>query len=209
MRHPEHEKSWVNLKTTFIDAHQEVRDTDAAVDEINFHSVNAIVSQIIDQLRSEIPTENDRIMHLSNQSSISLAPIHVNQPVVTHVNPPVILTEITNATQQTDPSMTNIMIMMMANMEAIRLRIEGNETHHAIYERGRGCGCGRGRGRGRGKLGRGHGGRTTCQHHTTGKYCHMHSNCAHASSKYETPAEYHKYNATFINMINGNANNCS
>ena len=211
MRCPKHEKSWANFKTTLIDGHQELRDTDANVDKLDFHSANTIVSQIIDQLPSEIPAENDRMVHLSDQAPISPPPTHINLPVVTHVNPPVVAIEIANSIQQTDLSMATLITIMITNMEATRLKIEGNETRYARCRKGRGRGRGRSRGRGRGigKLGRGCGGRTVDHHHTTGKYCHTHGNCPHASSECETPMEQHKCDATFTNMMNSNTDNCS
>ena len=50
MRRPFLEQTWVNFKIYFTTAHQELRDTDTTVDELDFHSVNAIVSKIVDQL---------------------------------------------------------------------------------------------------------------------------------------------------------------
>ena len=46
-------KTWPNFILSFTKAHQEIRDTDATVDELGFHSANAIVSQILEQLRKE------------------------------------------------------------------------------------------------------------------------------------------------------------
>ena len=46
------------MKQNFTDAHQELRDIDATVNELGFHSTKAIVSQIAEQLRDEVPTNN-------------------------------------------------------------------------------------------------------------------------------------------------------
>jgi len=50
-RRSEVEITWANFKLTFIDSHQELRDTDASVDGLDFHSANTIV----EQLRTDIP----------------------------------------------------------------------------------------------------------------------------------------------------------
>ena len=60
MRQPEIEKMWVNFKQTFTEARQELRDTDATVDEFGFHSTNTIVTQIFQQLREEISLEQEK-----------------------------------------------------------------------------------------------------------------------------------------------------
>ena len=43
------------MKQDFTEAHQELRDTDATVDELGFHSANALVAQIVEQLRDKVP----------------------------------------------------------------------------------------------------------------------------------------------------------
>merc|ERR1719148_486318 len=57
VRRPEVDETMANFKLTFTDAHQELRDTDASVDELGFHSANAIVEQIVQQLRTGIPND--------------------------------------------------------------------------------------------------------------------------------------------------------
>ena len=102
----------------FVEAHQELQDTDASVNELRFHSVNAIIEQIVQQLRKEVPNDTPPI--LPRQEF----------PIVTHDNHqevPLPIQEITNATQ-VDPAMTTLMTTMISNMEAMRLRIEGVST---------------------------------------------------------------------------------
>ena len=101
----------------FVEAHQGLRDTDASVDELGFHSVDTIVEQIVQQLREEVPSNTPPI--LPRQES----------PIVAHNKHKEVLfpiQETTNATQ-VDLAMITLMTTMMANMEAMRLRIEGNE----------------------------------------------------------------------------------
>ena len=58
MRKPQATKPWSNFIDHFRQAHQELRETDATVDELGYHSANAIVEQIVDQLRQEHDTSN-------------------------------------------------------------------------------------------------------------------------------------------------------
>ena len=46
------------MKQDFTEAHQELRDTDTTVNELGLHSVNAIVAQMVEQLRDEFPPDN-------------------------------------------------------------------------------------------------------------------------------------------------------
>ena len=46
-------ETWPNLVLVFTEAHQQLVDTDATVDELGFHSANAIVSQIFNQFHNE------------------------------------------------------------------------------------------------------------------------------------------------------------
>ena len=50
-RRPEYDNTWAIFKDMFTDAHKELRNTGTSVDELGFHSANAIVTQIVDQLR--------------------------------------------------------------------------------------------------------------------------------------------------------------
>ena len=52
-------KKRMNLINHFRQGHQERRDTDTAIDQIGFQSANAIVKQIIDQLREENESMDD------------------------------------------------------------------------------------------------------------------------------------------------------
>ena len=48
MRSPLLQQTWANLKIDFTDAYQELRSTDATVDELELSSANVIVAQIVD-----------------------------------------------------------------------------------------------------------------------------------------------------------------
>ena len=102
--------------------------------------------------------------------------------------------------------MATLMTTMMENMEATRLRIEGQEYNGGRYNRGRW----RDRGRTRGHTGRGGKGRrrTPQGWHRGGRYCSTHGNCAHGSGDCETPGSDHNNDANFVNMMGGSTANC-
>ena len=47
MRKPENEKTWLNFITHFLQAYQELRDTETSMSEVGFYSANAIIEHII------------------------------------------------------------------------------------------------------------------------------------------------------------------
>ena len=47
------DKTWIHFMAHFRQAHQELRDTDASMEELGYQSANAIVEQIVDRLREE------------------------------------------------------------------------------------------------------------------------------------------------------------
>ena len=53
IRKPAIDKTWVNFKLHFTQAHIELRETAASADELGFHSASNIVEQIVEQLRLE------------------------------------------------------------------------------------------------------------------------------------------------------------
>ena len=55
MRRPKIEKTWVNYKHNFTDDYQELRNADATVEKLGFHSANTIVIQFVQKLCKETP----------------------------------------------------------------------------------------------------------------------------------------------------------
>ena len=49
---PAIERTYENLKVHFTEAHLDLRATDATVDELGYHSANAIVQKIVEQLQA-------------------------------------------------------------------------------------------------------------------------------------------------------------
>ena len=73
MMRPLLEQTWQNFKLEFTTAHQELRNTGATVDELGFSSANAIVAQIVDQIRAEVPIETEAEPHVVTTTSSSLS----------------------------------------------------------------------------------------------------------------------------------------
>lgn len=48
--HNPSDQTWLKFQATFTEVHQELRETDASVDEIDFQSTNTIISQIVQKL---------------------------------------------------------------------------------------------------------------------------------------------------------------
>ena len=186
------DQGWIDFQDHFTTAHQELRETQASVDEIGFQSANAIVSQIVDELRTEF-------------SHATQPPANNEPPAIPHQAPQEQLALATTSPQEA--TMMTMFATMQANMEMMRLQIEENRN----YRGGRGAGRihrGGGRGGGRNK-GRG-GGRTSnrTQGPRRGHYCSTHGNCAHEGRDCNTPGPNHQPTASFTNMMGGNTRNC-
>ena len=108
----------------FTEAHQELRETDAIVDELGFHSTNAIMTKIVDQLRDEMQVPKD---------SPPPQPLNPSAPN----NLPTVMPGVANVIQQANPAIMTLMQTMMESMEAMRLTIECNENN-MFNEHGRG-----------------------------------------------------------------------
>ena len=127
MRNPIAKKTWINFMTHFHHSYQELRDTDATIDQLGFQSANAIVEQIFELLRAD----NEVVPSLSPPPPDQEPPVH---------GPPLQVPQANTVTPVDQNSV--LMQQMMQNM------------HHMAFH---GCGRGRGRGRGREGKGRGHG----------------------------------------------------
>ena len=185
IRRPAHEHTYANFKLHFTEAHQELRATDATVDELGYHSANAIVQQIVEQMQA---AEDD------------IPPPPPPQPPV--IQPPPV-----EQIPQANAVVTQTTLMTQMMEQLARMEERAIERDNPPY---RGPGRGnrdRYRGRGRGRHNRsGQGGGH--QARRGGKYCHTHGNCAHTSQECETRAEGHKATATFSNMQGGSTANC-
>ena len=139
------QQTWPNFKLDFTTAHQEQHDTDAIIDELGFSSANAIVAQILDQLRAEVPAETEAEPHFV---TITPSPLYDNLPTANTVQ------------IASDPDIASLMASMMAGMETMRARLEESDAERRDSNgqfgsrqrrNGRGYYNGRGRGRGRGR----------------------------------------------------------
>lgn len=110
------DKIWANFKQMFIDTDQDFYDTHATVDELGFCSAEAIVAQIVYQIRED------------------MTPYHKSYPFVPPIAPPKNPNQRTHANSQGIAKSTyNNRVMtttlrskMVANMRSTKLRIQGN-----------------------------------------------------------------------------------
>ena len=113
MRCPLLQQTWPNFKLDFTTSHQELRDIDVTVDELGFSSANAIVAQIVDQLRAELSIEMEAEPHIVTTTP---SPLSDNLPTA-------------NAVQTTsDRTIASLMVSMMASMETMRARLEESDA---------------------------------------------------------------------------------
>ena len=147
---PKDGKTWTNFKTTFVVAHQELRDTYAPANNLGYHSANAV--------RRFYTTNNPLIP----SQEIPDNPIADDPQEQLQIQPPSDQ-GIANATQ-IDPAMETLITSIMADIDAMMLRIEGHTYsggRHKYsgarqeYSEGRYYGRGRGRRRTRGRTRRG------------------------------------------------------
>ena len=204
MRKPLVDKTWTNFMLHFRQAHQELRDTNASMEELGYQSANAIVEQIVDRLREE--EQHNPLPVVSPDYALppgyNLPPEYETPPPAPTPPPSHLLSTVSqqqaNAVVPADPNAA-VLAAMMANMQMM------HDTMHQNFA-GRGRGRGRGRGAARGR-GRSRGGNRNGNQRTS-LYCHTHGNCAHISSECQTPAEGHQNDATFTNMMGGSTNRC-
>ena len=121
------------------------------MDELGCHSANAIVSQIVEQLRNEYThsVETSTLPEASMNNPETSLPRQTTEVNSDYTDVPTAPTA--NAIQQADPAMATLMLTMMANVEDMRLRMEGNKRQGGYgtgYHNGRGCRRCRGHSRG-------------------------------------------------------------
>ena len=118
----------------FRQVHQELRNTDTLMEELGYQSANAIIEQIIEQLREE---EENMIPPRQ--------PVYEAPPAVT---PPPAIPPPSPAPQANAVLPVNlnaaVIQAMMQNMQLM------HDNVHQQYYQGRGCGRSRNQGRGRG-----------------------------------------------------------
>ena len=97
------DQTWQDFQDFFTVTHQDLRDTEASINEIGSQLTNAIVTQIVDELR------NENI--LQNQTE--------DTPVVAPDPPP---PPVAPSTQES--TLVNLMNTMQSNMEAMRAQLD-------------------------------------------------------------------------------------
>ena len=119
MQKPMVEKTWNNFMDRFRTAHEELRYTGATIDELGYHSANAIVEQILDRLREVEPK-------ITKEAPAAYQPAMVPTPhVVDQAPPPASHQE--NAV--VDPNVV-VMEQMMTNMTTMLNILHNNGGSH-------------------------------------------------------------------------------
>ena len=178
----------------FTLAHTELRATDSTVDELGYHSANAMVTQIVEQLRQAAAQD-----HQEFPAGPDLHPPPLPPPPPVQEPAPT-----ANAVVQT-PATDPIMVQLLAQMQQMQQQLidQGNQNYQ---NRGNQDYQNRGRGRGRGNrnqnVNRGNPQRGRRQ------YCWSHGSCAHSGTQCETQSEGYISSATFSNKQNGSTRNC-
>ena len=121
------DQSWQDFQDVFTTSHQELRETEASLDDMGYQSENAMVIQMVNQviaeLRSEIPEREHTFVTLRHENpppSVPLA-LAVDSPAP-------------------DPNAMSMFDTVQANMDAMRLQMEAeNQQPYVDYSsRGRG-----------------------------------------------------------------------
>ena len=145
------EKTWNNFMDHFRTAYEELRYTDATIDELGYHSDHAIIEKIVDRLREEDPDTTEK--EPTYQPAMAPTP-----PVQDQTLPPTSH----QANAVVDPNVA-VMEQMTTNMTTILETLNHNggsqgQGYGRAHGRGYGRGYGREHGRGYGReYGRGRG----------------------------------------------------
>ena len=111
------DQTWQDFQDVFTTAHQELRETEASVGEIGFQSANAIISQMVNQvvteLRAKIPQREPPVEQEPPE----------NPPVT---NPPLVLAI---GTPAPDTNMIAMLTTIQANIYAMCLQMETANMH--------------------------------------------------------------------------------
>lgn len=193
---PNPQKTWINFKTHFRQAHQEFRETtDITLEESELTQHNAnLVQQVLDGLQSVItPITAD-----SSETSFRMQQM-VNSATQA------------NETQQQIQAQLLQMQQAMAALQAQVLTQPSQPSHYLpqyqpVYPNNQQFQGYSGRGSRTATNGRGRGNRQRIRN--TSIYCWTHGGCGHSSAACNHKLPGHQDNATFTNRMNGNSNNC-
>jgi len=208
-RRPTADKTWINFKTHFRQAHQEFRETtDVTVEESELQRSHAnLVRQVVEGVQTAMtpavtPADtSDPSSELIQQMANS-----ANQTSETQQHLLAQLAQMQHAMQQ---------LQMQASQQPLPFQHHHNTSYQQYQHqddwssRGRGRGRARGRGRGRGRQGgRFPLGNGPPRVRTFNKYCWTHGGCAHTGTDclYQVPG--HKTEATFEDKMGGSTLNC-
>jgi len=197
---PEADKTWINFKTHFRQAHQEFCETtDVTVEESELQRNHAnLVRQVVEGVQTAMT------------------------PAVTIAPSSELIQQMANSANQTSETQQHLLAqiaqmqhaMQQLQMQASQQTLSFQHHHNTSYQqyqhpdewssRGRGRGRARGRGRGRGRQGgRYPPGNGPPHVRTFNNYCWTHGGCAHAGTNCFTQVTGHKSDATFENKMGG------
>ena len=182
------QQTYAALKLHFSAAHTELRATDATVDELGYHSANAMVTQIVEQLRLAAVVD-PQVWPEGPEPLPPQLPPPIQEPA-----------PIANAVVHAPaPAPDPIMVQLLAQMQQMQLQLN-LQTNQGNRNQNRG---------GRGRRGdRNQNGNRGNPQRGRRQYCWTHGSCAHSGADCETTSEGHIPTATFANKQGGSTRNC-
>jgi hypothetical protein len=207
-RKQEVNKTWINFKTHFRQAHQEFRETtDLSLEDSQLERNNAnLVQQVVDGLQSALAPGEEH-----EAESAALREQMANSATRTSESQEQLATQLTQLQQsmallqsqvhhQAPPDHQQYHQGQQQSYPPFQYGGTGGRGYYPNYH------AGRGRGRG-GRYGnRGRGNHFRQRNHAM--YCWTHGGCGHIGSSCNTKLQGHQDAATFANKMGGSANNC-
>jgi hypothetical protein len=200
-RKPDLQKTWINFKAHFRQAHQEFRETtDVTLEESELHRNNAnLVQQVVDGLQGALtPVDN------TPNESVALMQQMANAAAQS------------NETQQ---QLTAQIAQMQQAMTLLQSQVQQQPYQQPAYQQQpylpppynppfhqRGGGRSYPGNQSRGARGRGRG--SSFRQRNTAIYCWTHGGCGHTGAACTNQLPGHQIAATFQNKLGGNTNNC-
>jgi hypothetical protein len=192
-RRPDIEKTWINFKTHFRQAHQEFRETtDVTLEESDLQRNNAhLVQQVVDGMQQAMMI-NDNTNDESAETILQMA-------------------NSANRASETQQQLQMQLQQMQQAMGLLQAQV-ANQGYNGYPPQGGPNTPGyppgyQGRGRGRGRGGRDGRGNNFRQRNSS-IYCWTHGGCGHASAVCMSKLDGHQDNATFQNKLGGSTRNC-
>jgi hypothetical protein len=185
-RLPTVQKTWINFKDHFRQAHQEFRETtDVTLEESELERNNAnLVQQVVDGLSTVLQEERT-----TEEASV--------------------ISQMANSTAESQSQLTAQLSEMQKTMALLQAQVQSQSQQYtpAYVPRGGGQSTGGYRGGGQGGGGRGRG-RGHYRQRNYSKYCWTHGGCGHLGSTCNAKLPGHQDTASFTDKMGGSSNNC-